>query len=92
MSQIRYTEEFKIEAVRQVTDQGHPVAEVAARLGVSGHSIYQWIKRYSKPAEERQRDDDLQAENRRLRAELKRVSEERDILKKATAYFARESG
>lgn len=92
MSQIRYTEEFKIEAVRQVTDQGHPAAEVAARLGVSGHSIYQWIKRYSKPAEERQRDDDLQAENRRLRAELKRVSEERDILKKATAYFARESG
>ena len=92
MSQIRYTEEFKIEAVRQVTEQGHPVAEVAARLGVSGHSIYQWIKRYSKPAEERQRDDDLQAENRRLRAELKRVSEERDILKKATAYFARESG
>lgn len=92
MSQIRYTEEFKVEAVRQVTDQGHPVAEVAARLGVSGHSIYQWIKRYSKPAEERQRDDDLQAENRRLRAELKRVSEERDILKKATAYFARESG
>ena len=92
MSQIRYTEEFKIEAVRQVTEQGHPVAEVAARLGVSGHSIYQWIKRYSKPAEERQRDDDLQAENHRLRAELKRVSEERDILKKATAYFARESG
>ena len=92
MSQIRYTEEFKIEAVRQVTEQGHPVAEVAARLGVSGHSIYQWIKRYSKSAEDRQRDDDLRAENRRLRAELKRVSEERDILKKATAYFARESG
>jgi transposase len=92
MSNPRYTEEFKIEAVKQVADRGHSVAEVAARLGVSGHSLYQWIKRYSKPADQRQHDDELQAENRRLKAELKRVSEERDILKKATAYFARESG
>ncbi|APX94505.1 transposase [Halomonas sp. 1513] len=91
MSRQRYTEEFRIEAVKQVTERGHPVSEVAARLGVSAHSLYQWMKRYAKPAEQRQRDDDLQAENRRLKAELKRVSEERDILKKATAYFARES-
>lgn len=45
MSNPRYTEEFKIEAVKQVADRGHSVAEVAARLGVSGHSLYQWIKR-----------------------------------------------
>lgn len=92
MSNPRYTEEFKLEAVKQVADRGHSVAEVAARLGVSAHSLYQWIKRYAKPTGQRQHDDDLQAENRRLKAELKRVSEERDILKKATAYFARESG
>tara|TARA_R110000782_G_C14753133_1_gene407407 strand:+ start:63 stop:341 length:279 start_codon:yes stop_codon:yes gene_type:complete len=92
MSNPRYTEEFKIEAVKQVADRGHSVAEVAARLGVSAHSLYQWIKRYAKPTDQRQHDDDLQAENRRLKAELKRVSEERDILKKATAYFAREFG
>jgi transposase len=91
MSRQRYTEEFKIEAVKQITERGHPVSEVAARLGVSAYSLYQWMKRYGKPAEQRQQDDDLQAENRRLKAELKRVSEERDILKKATAYFARES-
>lgn len=91
MRRQRYTEEFKIEAVKQVTERGHPVTEVAARLGVSGYSLYQWMKRYAKPAEQRQQDDALQAENRRLKAELKRVSEERDILKKATAYFARES-
>lgn len=91
MSNSRYTEEFKIEAVKQVADRGHSVADVATRLGVSGHSLYQWIKLYSKPADQRQHDDALQAENRRLKAELKRVSEERDILKKATAYFARES-
>ena len=50
------------------------------------------VKRYSKPQEERQQDDDQQAEFRRLRAELKRVTEERDILKKAAAYFAKECG
>ncbi|WP_152486783.1 IS3 family transposase [Halopseudomonas pelagia] len=82
MSNPRYTEEFKIEAVKQVADRGHSVAEVAARLGVSAHSLYQWLKRYDKPPAQRQQDDDLQAENRRLKAELKRVSEERDILKK----------
>ena len=91
MSHPRYTEEFKVEAVKQVVERGHRVAEVAERLGVSGHSLYNWIKRYDKPVEQRQEDDYLQAENRRLKAELKRVSEERDILKKATAYFARES-
>lgn len=48
MSNPRYTEEFKIEAVKQMTDRGHSVAEVAARLGVSGYSLYQWIKYYSK--------------------------------------------
>lgn len=42
----RFTEEFKIEAVRQVTERGHRVADVAERLGVSAHSLYQWRKRY----------------------------------------------
>lgn len=49
MSSKRFTEEFKIEAVKQVTEQGRPVAEVASRLGVSTYSLYQWIKRYSQP-------------------------------------------
>lgn len=40
MSGKRYTEEFKIEAVKQVTERGHPAAEVAARSGVSAHSLY----------------------------------------------------
>ena len=81
MSNPRYAEEFKIQAVNQVTEKQLPVADVAARLGVSTHSLYAWIKRYSKPQETRQQDDDQQAELRRLRAELKRVTEERDILK-----------
>ncbi|AKA80565.1 Mobile element protein [Pseudomonas synxantha] len=81
MSNPRYPEEFKIQAVNQVIEKKLPVADVAARLGVSAHSLYAWIKRYSKPQAERQQDDDQHAELRRLRAELKRVTEERDILK-----------
>ena len=46
MSAKRYTEEFKIEAVKQVTERGHRLADVAARLGVTTHSMYAWMKRY----------------------------------------------
>ncbi len=46
ISSKRYPEEFKIEAVKQVTEKGHSVAEVAARLGTTTHSLYVWIKRY----------------------------------------------
>ncbi len=44
MSTKRFTDEFKVEAVSQVLGQGHRVADVAARLGVSQHSLYEWIK------------------------------------------------
>jgi len=91
MSSKRYTEEFKIEAVKQVTERGHPVAEVSGRLGVSQHSLYQWLKSYGQPAGVRQEQQSQASELRRLKAELKRVTEERDILKKAAAYFAKES-
>ena len=46
MSSKRYTDEFKIEAVKQVTERGYSVAEVAARLGTTTHSLYSWLKRY----------------------------------------------
>lgn len=91
MSNKRYPEKFQIEAVKQVTERGHPVAEVASRIGVSQHSLYEWLKRYQHPPAERAELQGQAAEIRRLKAELKRVSEERDILKKAAAYFAKES-
>ena len=91
MSSKRYPDEFKIEAVKQVTDRGYPVADVAARIGVSQHSLYEWIKKYSLPEPQRIEVEGQSAEIRRLKAELKRVTEERDILKKAAAYFAKES-
>ena len=53
MSAKRYTEEFRIEAVKQVTDRGYPVAENASRLGVNSHSLYQWMKHYRVPAAQR---------------------------------------
>ena len=88
MSNQRYPEEFKIEAVRQVTERGHSVAEVSSHLGTTTHSLYAWIKKYGPQAEEHQLKSSDQTEIKRLQKELKRVTEERDILKKAAAYFA----
>ena len=89
MSKKRYTEEFKIEAVgRQVVERGHSVAEVASRLGMTTHSLYAWKMRYGPDSAEQQEKTTAEIENKRLRKELKRVTEERDLLKKAAVYFA----
>ena len=88
----RFTEEFKLEAVKQVVERGFGVADVSKRLGVSSHSLYAWINKYGLPAEQLLAHDDQVAKVKRLEAELRRVTEERDILKKAAAYFAKESG
>lgn len=90
MGTSNYSDEFKRDAVQQITVRGYPVREVSRRLGVSAHSLYKWIKLFSEPAP-KVSGVDHEAENRRLKRELARVTEERDILKKATAYFARES-
>ena len=91
-SQTRYTAEFRAEAVKQVLERGHPVREVATRLGVSPWSLYQWLRAHreaDRPAAAAAQD--AATEIRRLKSELRRVTEERDILKKATAYFAKQS-
>ena len=88
----RFTEEFRVEAVKQITERGFAVKDVSERLGVSPHSLYQWIKRYGIPPEERLVKEDQAGRIKKLEAELRRVTEERDILKKAAAYFARQSG
>lgn len=92
MSTPRFTPEFKQEAVRQIVDRGHSVAEVSARLGVSAHSLYKWVKTVA-PDRSEQRAAELteaKSEILRLRAQLRRTEEERDILKKAARYFAKE--
>ena len=90
MGNAKFSNNVKRDAVHQITVRGYPVAEVSKRLGVSAHSLYAWVKKYSKSAEVNSNDDHA-AENRRLKRELARVTEERDILKKATVYFARDA-
>lgn len=93
MAKQHYTEEFRLEAIRQVTEKGHPASEVAERLGISAKSLYTWLKKDGgvRGVRSARKLDSSAEENRRLKAELKRVTEERDILKKAAAYFARTS-
>ena len=89
MSGKRYSDEFKAGAAKQVIDQGRSVREVSTRLGVSIDSMYAWVREQRKAPATRQVDASLAAENRRLQAELKRVTEERDILKKAAVSSTR---
>jgi transposase len=94
MGTPRYTEEFKKEAVGQILERGYSVREVAERIGVSTHSLYKWIKEDSRNLGSTKADRthrDLETEVVRLKGELRRVQEERDILKKAAAYFASQS-
>ena len=75
--------------MHQITVRGYPVWEVSRRLGVRKYSLYKWLKLFGEPVQKP--DLDHEAESRRLKRELARVTEERDILREATAYFARES-
>ncbi len=90
MSSQRFPPEFKDEAVRQIVERGYKVTEVAERLGVSTNSLYKWVKAV-KPDQKEQSTAELveaKSEVLKLRAQLRRTEEERDILKKAARYFA----
>ena len=86
----RYTETFKAEAIRLVQTSDRPVTEIAAHLGVTAKSLHEWIRQQRPPAPER-----LTGDERRELEQLRRVNAqlrmERDILKKAAAFFARET-
>ena len=90
MSSKRYSPEFKDEAVRQVTERGYSVTDVADRIGVSTHSLYKWVRAARPKDKEASELEKIRLENQKLRAENKRLQEERDILKKAAAYFAKD--
>ena len=89
MANAKFNDDFKRDAVHQITVRGYPVREVSERLGVSTHSLYKWMKAYAQAASKAS-GVDHEAEIRRLRRELTRITEERDILKKAAAYFAKD--
>ncbi|WP_233405840.1 IS3 family transposase [Enterobacter roggenkampii] len=91
MGTPRYTPEFKEEAVRQITERGYSVAEVSDRLGVSAHSLYKWLRAIKPDNSEQHARDLLEAKSEilKLRAQLKRTEEERDILKKGRAVLCK---
>jgi transposase len=90
----RYTREFKLEAVRLLETSDKPITDIARQLGVRRNLLYKWRDTLTEkgeasfPGSGRKRD--YEQENIRLKRELEQVKEERDILKKAAAYFARE--
>ncbi|CAH1387562.1 transposase [Candidatus Nitrotoga sp. M5] len=86
MAKSNFSDDFERDAVTQITERGYPIAEVSRRLGVSQHSLYVWKKKFASPSGRGDKDDEIL----RLKRELSRVTEERDILKKATAYFAKD--
>ena len=87
-----YSREFKMEAVRLITHKGYSIAEASRSLGVEYSVLRNWKKQFEQdpehafPGKGRLKPPD--EEIRRLKAQLNRVTEERDILKKALAYFA----
>jgi transposase len=90
----RFSEEFKQDAVRLVVSEQYTFKAAASAVGVSDQTLRHWHARLApKPAEcgEDATLDQLREENKRLRRELRRAELEREILKKATAYFAKES-
>ncbi len=89
----RYSNDFKLEAARLVVEHGYTFKEAAKRLGATDWSIRQWVQKFRQsgelsPAGTAQPEAD---EMRRLRKENKRLHLENEILKKAAAYFAKDS-
>ena len=89
----KYSKEFKLQAARLVTEQGYSYDQAAKRLGTTGWSIRNWVQRFRQTgelpvqSETQPKADEL----RELRKELAQLRMENDILKKAAAYFAKES-
>ena len=92
MARRTYTREFKLQAVRMITDQGLSVAEVSRRLGVGEDCLRNWRAAAREQGEAafpgQGNPSPADEELRRLRAEVQRLRAERDLLKKAAAYFA----
>ena len=91
----RFAKEFKLEAVRLAENSDRSKRQIANELGISEALLYQWCRRYKQEQGEafkqECRPQSLEEENRRLRIENQRLKEDKEILKKAAAYFAKES-
>ena len=89
----KYSKEFKLQAARMVTEQGYSYKQAATRLGTTGWSIRNWVLKFRQTGElpAKSETQPKADELRQLRKENTRLKMENDILKKAAAYFAKES-
>jgi transposase len=88
-----YSAEFRESAVKLANESDKPIAQTARDLGINKNTLHTWISNYSRPMETAKAvrtNDHLYEELKRLKQENARLTEERDLLKKAAAYFARE--
>jgi len=92
---MKYTKEFKQDAVKLVNEQGYSANEVGRRLGVSQSNVSRWVREFRKDQQDEAEGEiprkELEAEVKRLKKENQRLQMEREILKKAAAFFAKES-
>jgi transposase-like protein len=97
----KFTPEFKHSAIQLALNSEKSTSAIAIELGIANQTLYVWLKEYRikhnlelphhSSRSPKQSSETLEAENTRLRKELKRVTQEREILKKATVYFAKEA-
>ena len=87
-----YPSEFKESSVKLALESKDSIAQTANNLGIKTSTLHTWISKYTKPKEQNVRTDEhIYDEVKKLKKELAKVTEERDLLKKAAAYFAKES-
>jgi len=90
----KYPAEFKESSVRLAVESNQPVAQTARELGININTLHTWIKKYHQPKTDTRtsvNDQHIYDENKKLRKEIARLREEREILKKAAVFFAKES-
>lgn len=89
-----YSSEFKQSAIKLALEGEKPIAQTASDLSIKKSTLYTWISKYAGPKaliEKSGNNDHIYDENKRLKKELAKVTQERDLLKKAAAYFAKET-
>lgn len=86
----QYSKEFKEEAVSLVLEQGYSVPEAAKSLGIATNILYRWKDKIESQKEGKTLSEDERDELKRLRKEVKNLRMEKEILKKASAFFAKE--
>jgi transposase len=90
--QQSYPSEFKESSVKLAIESKQPIAQTARELGLKVNTLYTWIDKYTKASSPVARSDEhIYDEVKRLKKELSKVTQERDLLKKVAAYFAKDS-